>query len=422
MEAFRFVHAADIHLDSPLRGLSSRGGSAVELIRAAPRRAFESLITRTIDERASFLIIAGDLYDGDWRDYQTGLFFVRQMGRLRAARIPAFLIYGNHDAASQLTRRLNLPDNVTAFSDRRPETRCIDRLGVALHGQSFRRRDVTDNLARGYPDARPGHLNIGVLHTGLAGEEGHASYAPCTLDELVNKGYDYWALGHIHQPSIRHEHPWVAYSGNIQGRHIGEAGPRGANLVSVAGNEIEEVDFFEVDVVRWGVIDVPAEDCDSLQDLFDAVREAVEHAVSDRSDGRLLACRVVISGKTSIHSEAMGSRERIHAEAQAAAESLGEERAWIEKVKLRTVPRSAGTRDPALAELLGDIPLACSDEHLQRQVRESVGKLATRLPPEAREGVDEPMLQAAIDHDFERLIRLAGPYAAARLLGGGGGR
>ncbi len=419
MRSYRFVHSADIHLDSPLKGLSALQGNAVKLIRSAPRDAFEALISRTIEEDARFLIVAGDLYDGNWRDYQTGVFFVHQMARLREAGIRAYVTYGNHDAASQITRPLPLRDTVTVFPTRSPRTHRIDELGVALHGQSFGKRDVTKNLARNYPEPEPDLLNVGILHTGLESGEGHARYAPCSLHDLVNKGYDYWALGHIHQPGIRHERPYIVYSGNIQGRHIGEAGPRGAVLVTVEDGEIAEVAPFHVDLVRWEMVEVDATPCDSLQDLVDRIRDGIDAAVSNRSGGRLLACRIAVSGRTSIHDQAVASQEKVQAEAQAAAASLGEDRAWVEKVVIATKPRASGGLDPTVAELLGDLSAARYDEALQRQLRDDIGLLASRLPHELRADAEDAMLRAALSGDFEGLIGLAGPYAAARLVQGG---
>ena len=165
MTSFRFIHTADIHLDSPLIGLAGQEGSAADRIRTATREAFENLVGLALYEEVAFVIIAGDLYDGDWRDYQTGLFFVRQMGRLAAAGVPVFLLYGNHDAESQITRRLVLPENVNAFSSREPGTYQLKELGVALHGQSYRQRDIDDNLVPDYPEPIAGMFNVGVLHT-----------------------------------------------------------------------------------------------------------------------------------------------------------------------------------------------------------------------------------------------------------------
>ena len=418
MGSFRFIHAADIHLDSPLKGLSGLEGSAVELIRSASREAFEALIARVIDESAEFLIIAGDLYDGTWRDYKTGLFFVRQMGRLRDAEIRTFLIYGNHDAESQITRRLSLPDNVTAFSAAKPETHRIEGLGVALHGQSFRERDVTENLARGYPDPIPDLLNIGILHTGLAGEEGHQSYAPCTLGELVNKGYDYWALGHIHKPSVRHQRPFVVYSGNLQGRHINESGPRGAVSVSVEDGVISDLAPFHVDLVRWALIDVPADACESLQQLVDKVRDCIETAIFEQADGRLLACRIRLSGTSAIWGQIAGSEEWLLAEARSAAQGLGDERAWVERLVNATEPQRSDGTDPAISEVLGDLADARSDGELLGSLRSDIGALVAMLPHEVRNQSESELLAAAAKGDYARLIELAGPYAMAHLTEG----
>ena len=135
------------------------------------------------------------------------------MGRLNNAGIPVYLLQGNHDAESQITRRLELPENVHLFSSRKPQTFEPDELSVALHGQSFRQRNVTENLALVYPDPVSGAFNIGVLHTGLGGMGGHENYAPCLLGDLVNKGYDYWALGHVHQAEVLHKQPHIVFPG-----------------------------------------------------------------------------------------------------------------------------------------------------------------------------------------------------------------
>ena len=417
MAAFRFIHAADVHLDSPLRGLAGQEGGAAELIRSATRKAFDALITRTIEEDAAFLIIAGDLYDGDWRDYQTGLFFVRQMGRLREAGITAYLIYGNHDAQSKITRSLSLPDNVNVFPTRSPKTYGIAELDVALHGQGFKERDTRDNLARGYPSAVPGAFNIGILHTGLGGVEGHAPYAPCTLVELRQKGYDYWALGHIHKPEVLSEDPHVVFSGNVQGRHIREAGPRGAMLVTVQEGTVSALEPMHVDVVRWALVEASVDGSESISDANDRIRAAIEEAVEEDADGRLLACRIAVSGRTPAHDTLLASHEELLAEARASAAGLGDEVAWIEKLVIRTAPPADTTPDPALAETLGDPALARQDEALLRDLKEQIAPFVRRLPAEVRDTAESELLRAATGHDFAKLIELARPYAMSRLTG-----
>ena len=419
MHSFRFIHAADIHLDSPLRGLKRDEGPAAELLHRASREALRYLIARTIDEEAAFLLIAGDLFDGPWRDYQTALFFIRQMGKLREAEIPVCLIYGNHDAISTLTRSLTLPPNVVEFRGHRARTHLIDKYRVAIHGQSFHQRQVTENLAVGYPDPLDGYFNIGMLHTSLAGAEGHDTYAPCSLDELVSKGYDYWALGHVHNPTICHRDPYVVYPGVLQGRHIRETGPKGAMLVSVQDGAVSSVDPVQVGIVRWRVVEVSASECHTTQDLVDAMHRRIEEDVLGQDDMRLLAYRVCITGRSPAHYAALASHEHLLAEARAAAEGLGQERVWIEKLVVATEPASQARRTDGLADIFGDISDACTDEDLLKQLKDTVGTFVKKLELDVRKESEDPFLHAAVDEDYRRLIELARPIALARLSQGG---
>jgi len=337
---FRFVHAADIHLDSPLKGLESYPDAPVEQIRAAARRAFDNLVDLAVDEGVAFVLLAGDLFDGDWRDYNTGLYFTHRMGRLREAGISVFLVAGNHDAASPLTRALSLPDNVTLFSHKKPETKVLDQLGVAIHGQGFAGRSITEDLSRGFAQALPGLCNIGLLHTSMTGRAGHEPYAPCTLESLISKGYDYWALGHVHQREVVHKHPWVVFPGNIQGRHIREAGSKGCALVTVEDGRIAEVDFRELDVLRFALCRVDMDGCDDLDAATDRVRKAMELKRRD-AEGRFLALRIILEGRSPVHGKALRQEDHLRENFRALAADLGD--VWLEKLRIATRPLSAGS-------------------------------------------------------------------------------
>jgi exonuclease SbcD len=408
VKSFRFIHTGDIHLDSPLKGLSGQDGAAAERIRTATRVAFDNLVTRAVDENVSFVIIAGDLYDGDWRDYQTGLFFVKQMGRLAKAEIPVFLLYGNHDAESQITRRLLLPDNVRVFSSRKAETFRDDDYEVALHGQSFRQRDVSENLVPAYPDPVAGFFNIGVLHTGLGGMSGHANYAPCTIDDLVNKGYDYWALAHIHQAAVLHEKPHVIFCGNLQGRHIRETGEKAASLVTVEDGLVEDIQPIHVDVVRWSHIDLPVVDCAQIADVIDLVHAAVEKAVSNTEGDRMIACRVELSGTSHLHGRLLASTDQLVAEARSAALTLGEDAAWIERVIISTRPpidpAVLAIQKDAMVDLHQMIAQASGDKGLLDQLATEFGDLIRKLPHDVRTEADDAVLKAAIEGDYAAVI------------------
>src|SRR6187402_966325 len=286
----KFVHAADLHLDSPLAGLSKYEGAPVEQIRGATRRALENLVKLCLSEQVELLLIAGDLYDGDWRDYSTGLFFAKQMAALRAGNVRVVWIRGNHDAASKLTAHLQLPSNVRELSHKMPESFLLEDLGIAVHGQSFETRDVSRDLSSRYPEPKADLFNIGLLHTALEGRVGHAPYAPCKLNALIDLGYDYFALGHVHTREVLSREPWIVFPGNLQGRHARETGAKGATLVTVDEQRVRSVEHRALDEVRWHVAEADVSSEHSLDGVLERVREALGRAVV-ASEGRLSAIR-----------------------------------------------------------------------------------------------------------------------------------
>ncbi|MHB1213103.1 MAG: metallophosphoesterase family protein, partial [Candidatus Nanopelagicales bacterium] len=226
----RVVHAADIHLDSPLHGLGRLSDEDLaNRLRLATRGAFDNLVDHCLHTKPDALVLAGDLYDGDWRDYSTGVYFTTRMRDLADAGIPVVLVQGNHDAESVISRSLTLPPNVTRLRTDEPETHVLDDAGLAFHGQGFATKAVTANLAVAYPNPIPGLVHVGVLHTSVQGYENHDPYAPCTVADLTGKGYEYFALGHVHaRQQLATGRTAVAFSGNLQGRHPRETGPKGA--------------------------------------------------------------------------------------------------------------------------------------------------------------------------------------------------
>lgn len=423
MSMFKFIHTADIHLDSPLAGLSTEDEAATEQIRLATRQALENLVAKTIEEKIDFLLIAGDLYDGDWRDYRTGLFFTRQMTRLKAAGIPVFLVQGNHDAESKMTRYLQLPDNVHLFGTKKAETVVLEEPGVAIHGHSYKTRDVTDNLVPGFPDPAPGLFNIGLLHTSLDGRPGHANYAPCSLAELQNKGYDYWALGHVHAHEVLDEHPHIVFSGNLQGRSIREIGAKQAVKVTVQDGRVEQLAPLYCDVVRWAPVNVPVDDCDRVNQVYDAVKEAMQTAVDEQAEDRLLAMRITLDGTSIVHADLLTRRDEVLAEARNAAQNLGAGVAYIEKLVVATDPpvtaEDMRAREDALGELRRLMDDAVDDSELLRSLDDDIGALVRGLPADVRAQVEEAILRAAIDGDKAAMLQGASDYLLSRLTAQG---
>jgi DNA repair exonuclease SbcCD nuclease subunit len=330
---FSFIHAADLHIDSPLAGLSLKDAAVAARFAQAGRRAVEALVEQTIASEAAFLIIAGDIFDGDWKDVTTGLFFVRAIGALHRAGIPVFMVKGNHDAASIMSRELPYPDSVRVFRSSKAETLTLDAHRVVLHGRSFPNR-LTEGFVESYPARRDGWLNIGVLHTSLDGTRGHEGYAPCSVEDLRRFGYDYWALGHVHAAEIVARDPWIVYPGNLQGRSVRETGPKGAMRVTVEDGRIVEVTPLHLDGARWAQLPVDAADAATEDEMMARVRAALAQ-VQAQSEGRPLAVRVTLTGATPLHDQLVARRESLQDDLRAAGFQLAGD-CWVEQLKLKT--------------------------------------------------------------------------------------
>lgn len=412
----RFLHAADLHIDSPLRGLDRYEGAPVERLRSATRGALERLVDLAIDEAVDFVLFAGDIYDSDWQDFHTGLFFREQMVRLGRAGIRVLMVQGNHDAQGVISRQVPQPDNVAVFSSRTAETVRFDKLSVAVHGRSFPNRAVTEDLVPSFPEPVSGFFNIGLLHTSLTGRQGHDTYAPTDLATLSAKGYDYWALGHVHTREVVCERPRVIFPGNLQGRHANETGPKGCELVSVDAGRIE-AEFIALDVVRWSRIDLPVDGLESLEALVKAFREALAPHWQGATD-RLHAVRVTLTGATDLHRLEARQPGTLNNAIRAAAQDVGEAEVWIEKVRLALVTpldrAQAAQREDAVGELVRLVDAIAGDAaELERWARVELGTLLETLPIEvAAEDVprlDDPDTLHALLQDAEAtvLARLA---------------
>ncbi len=392
----KFIHAADIHLDSPLEGLERYEGAPVDLIRGATRRALENLVALAVRERVDFVVIAGDLYDGDWRDFNTGMFFIRQMNKLCEAGIRLYLIAGNHDAANNMTRKLRLPVNpggdTVMLSHEQPETRRLEDLGVAIHGRSFANQAEKQNMVPDYPTPVSHWFNLGILHTSLIGSDGgHDTYAPCTPTDLRSKGYDYWALGHIHKRSLLPGEgsplvpPPILYSGNIQGRHIREPGARGCFLVTVDQRQQMEIEFRPLDVFRWEVCVVSCVGCSTTDEILERFRDSLRSLLATH-DRLPLGVRVRLEGPTTAHQRLTSQRTAITAEIRSTATTVSDGQAWIEQVRIATqepiAKASPELAEGPLAELERYFDELPGNDQAIAQLTEELKDLAKKLPAE----------------------------------------
>jgi DNA repair protein SbcD/Mre11 len=396
LSRFRFIHAADLHLGSPFDGLAIKDRVIAERFAAATRDAFSELVRRAIEEEVAFFIVAGDVYDGEWRDNSIGLFFNREVARLDRAGIPVFLLKGNHDADSVVTKSITLPASVSQFDTRRPSSFSLDGLKVSLHGQGFAERAASDNLARAYPAPVTGHFNIGVLHTSLTGRPPHANYAPCSVDDLKARGYDYWALGHVHDHEIVANDPPIVFPGNLQGRNIRESGEKGAVLVSVEDGRVASIDRLVVDQARWQQVRVDVSQAETVPALLRLVEDALASSCDDVA-GRLTALRVTLTGASALRPQVLMGRAELVDEIQAACHRIDPD-IWLEKLDLRVGPieRPVAVDEgdarvdlqPLLAELVHDPALVDAAEAALRDI-------LAKLP--AASGSGEAPLGATVD-------------------------
>jgi DNA repair exonuclease SbcCD nuclease subunit len=412
--SFKFLHAADIHLDSPLRGLVRYEGVPVDQVRLATRTALNNLVEFAIDEHVAFLVIAGDLYDGDWDHFGTGLFFCGAMRRLNEAGIDVYIVLGNHDADSLQTKRLPLPSNVRVFAHKVPETFTHEATRTALHGQSYKDRDPGGNLAAAYPAARSGCFNIGVLHTALTGgRPPHAPYAPCTPADLVSRGYDYWALGHVHDREVVSTDPYIVFSGNLQGRSIRECGPKGAFLVTVQNDAVSEVRAVALDTVRWTHIEIDISSCSDLAQIEARLDEMLAAAYGLQAEGRSMIARVTLRGQTELHGTLVRRQDILREEVRAIAANISDA-LWIEKVKVATEHLGENRTSQVGGD---DVALLLDEEvtnaELHRKLTEDFGVLVARMPPDL--GNDSELISAIRHKDYRSLLKDATASLKARL-------
>ena len=301
MSELCFVHAADLHLDSPFRGIRSAAPSHVaDTLSSATFAAYRNIIELCLQEKVDALLVAGDIYDGADRSLQAQLRFVEGLAHLDEAGIRSFICHGNHDPLDGWEARLDLPAGCVRFGSEVEGFPVFpDEPGRAMvYGVSYPTREVRENLTPLFSETNSGPgFNIGLLHANVGANPDHDSYAPCSISDLIDTGLDYWALGHVHtRQTLREVGPAIVYPGNPQGRHPNEPGARGVYLVRVDNSSAVHLDFRPMDVVRWETLSLDIGNLEKEQTLLDAVDGLVEEALAD-AQGRSVVVRLELVGR-----------------------------------------------------------------------------------------------------------------------------
>ncbi len=378
----KILHTADIHLDSPLRSLALRDAELRETVMAASRKAFSRLVDVALSEQVSAVLIAGDLFDGRERSARTGAYLTGELDRLRAAGIKVFYIKGNHDAENPITGSLDLPDNVHVFDARGGKVQLTDDIWV--HGVSFAQKHAPDSLLPRFQPPVAGAVNIAMLHSSLAGAEGHDVYAPCRVADLCTMGFDYWALGHIHKRQVHSEAPWVVMPGIPQGRDIGEAGPKSASLLTIERGTItlEEVPTSVVEF-RHSTLDITgAEDDDALRNLLRGQLSELRQSISVPTG----VVRLTLTGQSRRYWQILRDRDVWTEQLGDMMRAAGD--LWLDKLVLDIAPYETATNAAettgAVGELSATMQAISTEPGFISIAREEVSAVLQDLPPALR--------------------------------------
>jgi DNA repair exonuclease SbcCD nuclease subunit len=413
---YRFVHAADIHLDSPMRSLALRDPDLAELIGNATRRAFVALVDLCLNEQVDALLLAGDLHDGEQTSMKTARFLAEQVRRLHEAGIRVFIIRGNHDAMSKITRELSFPDSVKVFGSR-AEAVPIEGVGggipITVHGLSFAKPHAPDSLLPQFKAPTEGAVNIGLMHTSLAGAAGHDLYAPCNIADLRASGFRYWALGHIHKRTVVEGDCAIVMPGMPQGRDVNEAGPKSVTLVTVADDKSIRIDEHTTSLAQFERVTVDVTGLADWPDIADAFQLALERARSEAVSPHLVA-RLRLSGVTPLAWRIRRDLDILKAEADDRGLAVGQ--CWVEKIEVDCVAPGASALSPGnpISELRSLIDEeVIRSEAYQAEVEKIAVELRSQLPQECRGifGSDEASSRDAI----ERLAKEGSDDVLARL-------
>lgn len=301
---FTFVHAADLHIASPFKGLAGGAGPLADALRSATFAAFRGLVDLCLKRKVDFLLVAGDVYDAEDRSLKAQLEFRDGLERLSEAGIESFVVHGNHDPLDGRVNTLRWPERTHVFGAEVESVRAHARgdAVATVTGVSFPTKTVRANLTERFPSGRTDDFHIGLLHCNVGSNTGHEAYAPCEVGDLTRLAVDYWALGHVHNARILSSSPTIAYPGNLQGRSFRETGPRGCLVVEVDARGHVSTEPVALDVVRLAELQVSIGDLETVDQLQAQLLRAIEEA-REEAEGRHLLCRARLTGRGALARE-----------------------------------------------------------------------------------------------------------------------
>lgn len=281
-----FIHAADLHLDSPFKGLSNLPDSIFRQVRDSTFAALNRLVDAAISKQVDFIVIAGDLFDNEKQSLKAQIRLRRAFEKLQEHQINIYLSYGNHDFIEGNVYPVTYPDNVFVFPNETVSHFTFEKDGkevAQIYGFSYENRAVHERKALEYQISNKSiPYHIAMLHGSIMSNTEHDVYAPFQLTDLASREFDYWALGHIHKREILQQSPPIVYSGNIQGRNRKETGEKGCYHVTLSEHRAE-LSFIPLQDIQFQTISIDVSSCEQIHDL----EKNMLHTLSEK-DGPLL--------------------------------------------------------------------------------------------------------------------------------------
>ena len=363
MRPFSFIHAADLHIDSPFRGVSAEAPEIATALHASTFRAYQALVETCIERGVDFLLIAGDVYDGQDRSLRAQLRFRDGLARLAEAGIRSYVVHGNHDPLDGRVGAIDWPEQVHVFGKQIDTVEFVadGEPVAAISGVSFPKREVRQNLARKFKRRKSTLFQIGLLHCNVGSDTGHEPYAPCDLEDLRSAGMDYWALGHVHTRQVLAQDPWVVYPGNTQARHSREQDARGCYLVQVDAEGQAELEFVPLDVIRWVDGRISITEVESLDALEGAIVAKIE-ALARAADGRGIVCRIAVDGRGPLYGDLRAEDAADHLLERIRERFDGEAPfIWVQRVDIDARPEIDLADRAKRGDLLGEVLTAARE-------------------------------------------------------------
>ena len=371
MRDFSFIHAADLHLDSPFSGITTESPVVADELRSATFNAYANLIELCIKKNVQFLVIAGDVYDGADRSVRAQLRFLDGLKKLSEHGIQAFIIHGNHDPLDGWSSSIEWPENVTIFGAEQVEIHPVEINGeliAKISGISYRHRQEHRNLAKKFEETETNLFHIGLLHCNCGGKLNHDNYAPCRLEDLTGKGIDYWALGHVHERQLVCSFPYVVYSGNTQGRNIREAGERGCYVVNVRDRSQIDLEFVQLNAISWFSKSIDIKNLSSIDTLDRAISQVFAE-LREAANGIPVICRIELTGRGALYKELRRNNTLTELLERGQRDGLADVPfVWLQKLEMNCLPEINLEKRRGIDDLLGQV-LRQSEDYGRLDIR-----------------------------------------------------